>query len=189
MSTALDQFLAAIAEAGLTPPEFITTDGKLHRFSSDGRRCDKAGWYIFHTGDIPAGAFGCWRGGVSETWRADIGRELTAEEIAAHKRKLADAKRKRQEEEKKNRAKARTRAAKIWETAAAAPADHPYLAKKGVRPSRATPSLRRACCSSPRHFRRAAFAPVHRGRRRQELSLRRPGEPLPFHPGRAQRRN
>jgi hypothetical protein len=42
MSTALDQFRAAIAEAGLTPPEFITTDGKLHRFSSDGRRGDKA---------------------------------------------------------------------------------------------------------------------------------------------------
>jgi putative DNA primase/helicase len=134
MSTALDQFLAAIAEAGLTPPEFITTDGKLHRFSSDGRRCDKAGWYIFRTGDIPAGAFGCWRGGVSETWRADIGRELTADEIAAHKRRLADAKRKQEEEEKKNRAKARTRAAKIWESAAAAPADHAYLAKKGVGP-------------------------------------------------------
>jgi putative DNA primase/helicase len=133
-NAALDQFRAAIAEAGLTPPEFITTDGKLHRFSSDGRRCDKAGWYVFHTGDIPAGAFGCWRGGVSETWRADIGRELTADEIAAHKRKMTDAKRKQVEEEKKNRAKARTRAAKIWESAAAAPADHAYLAKKGIGP-------------------------------------------------------
>jgi putative DNA primase/helicase len=47
---------------------------------------------------------------------------------------LADAKRKQEEEEKKNRAKARTRAAKIWESAAAAPADHAYLAKKGVGP-------------------------------------------------------
>ena len=54
-NAALGQFWAAIAEAGLTPPEFITTDGKLQRFSSDGRRCDKAGWYVFHTGDIPAG--------------------------------------------------------------------------------------------------------------------------------------
>jgi putative DNA primase/helicase len=132
MSEALDQFRAAIAKAGLTLPELIAADGKLHRFPSDGRRCDKAGWYIFHTGDIPAGAFGCWRSGVSETWRADIGRELTADEIAAHKRKLAGAKRRREEEEKKNRAKARTGAAKIWESAAAAPADHAYLAKKGV---------------------------------------------------------
>jgi putative DNA primase/helicase len=47
---------------------------------------------------------------------------------------LADAKRKQEEEEKKNRAKARTRAAKIWESAAAAPADHAYLAEKGVGP-------------------------------------------------------
>jgi putative DNA primase/helicase len=83
---------------------------------------------------IPAGAFGCWRGGVSETWRADIGRELTADEIAAHKRKMTDAKRKQEEEKKENRAKARTRAAKIWDGAAAAPADHAYLAKKGVGP-------------------------------------------------------
>ena len=102
-NAALDQFRAAIAEAGLAPPEFITADGKLHRFSSDG-------------------------------WRADIGRELTADEIAAHKRKMTDAKRKQEEEEKKNRAKARTRAAKIWESAAAAPADHAYLAKKGIGP-------------------------------------------------------
>src|ERR1700737_1694356 len=80
-----------------------------------------------------AGAAGR-RGGVSETGRADLGRELTADEIAAHKRRLADAKRKQVEEEKKNRAKARTRAAKIWESAAAAPADHAYLAKKGVGP-------------------------------------------------------
>jgi putative DNA primase/helicase len=131
---ARDQFLAAITEAGLTPPKHIIDDGKLHRFSSNGRRGDDAGWYVFHAGDIPAGAFGCWRGGVAETWRADIGRELTADEIAAHKRRLADAKRKREEEEKKNRAKARAKATKILESAAAAPADHPYLLKKGVGP-------------------------------------------------------
>jgi putative DNA primase/helicase len=47
---------------------------------------------------------------------------------------MADAKRKQEEEEKKNRAKARAKAAKIWESAAAAPADHAYLAKKGVGP-------------------------------------------------------
>jgi hypothetical protein len=47
---------------------------------------------------------------------------------------MTDAKRKQEEEKKKNRAKARTRAAKIWDGAAAAPADHAYLAKKGVGP-------------------------------------------------------
>jgi putative DNA primase/helicase len=135
MSTALDQFLAAIAEAGLTPPEFIATDGGLHRFSSDGRRGDDAGWYVFHAGDIPAGAFGCWRGGVSETWRADVGRELTAEEIAANRRKMDDDKCKRDAAEKKSRDGARVRAAKIWNGAAEAPSDHPYLVRKGVRPN------------------------------------------------------
>ena len=133
MNDIQEQFRDIIRRAGLAPPKHIADDGKLRRFSSNGRRGDKAGWYVFHTGDIPAGAFGCWRGGVSETWRADIGRELTAEEIAAHKRKLADAKRKRQEEEKKNRAKARTRAEKIWNSWLSLPAGS---TSSTLRPSR-----------------------------------------------------
>jgi putative DNA primase/helicase len=55
-----DQFLAAIEQADLVPPKFIKADGKLHRFSSDGKRGDEAGWYVFHTCDIPAGSFGCF---------------------------------------------------------------------------------------------------------------------------------
>jgi phage/plasmid primase-like uncharacterized protein len=109
------------AQAGSALPRHIAADGKLHRFSSDGRRGDDAGWYVFHAGDIPAGAFGCWRGGVSETWRADIGRELTAEEIAANRRKMDDDKCKRDAAEKKSRDGARVRAAKIWNSAAEAP--------------------------------------------------------------------
>jgi putative DNA primase/helicase len=134
MSEAPEQFRAAIEQAGLTPPEFIITDGKLHRFSSDGRRGDNAGWYVFHTGDIPAGAFGCWRSDISGTWRADIGRELTAEENTALKRKAAEDKQNQEAEKKKRQARARERAAKIWDNASDAPADHPYLARKGVGP-------------------------------------------------------
>jgi putative DNA primase/helicase len=70
----VEQFREAIRTAGIEPPDLIKTDGKLHRFSSDGRRGDDAGWYILHAGDIPAGAFGCWRSDIYETWRADIGR-------------------------------------------------------------------------------------------------------------------
>jgi len=128
----MEQFREAMRTAGIEPPDLIKTDGKLHRFSSDGRRGDDAGWYILHAGDIPAGAFGCWRSDIYETWRADIGRELTAEEIAANKRKISEAKRKQEEEKKKSQAKARARAAKIWDSAANAPSNHPYLATKGI---------------------------------------------------------
>jgi putative DNA primase/helicase len=123
----------AIGEAGLEPPVFINPDGRLHRFSSDGRRGDVTGWYIFHSGDVSAGAFGCWRAGISETWRADIGRKLTKEEVAAHRRQMENARHKREAEEKKLKAKACERAAKIWQRAAGAPEDHPYLARKGIK--------------------------------------------------------
>jgi putative DNA primase/helicase len=77
MREAIEQFRAAIHSAGLNPPEVIEPNGKLHRFASNGKPSDDAGWYVFHDDGIPAGAFGDWRDGLSETWRADIGRRLS----------------------------------------------------------------------------------------------------------------
>jgi putative DNA primase/helicase len=111
MTDPLEQFRAAIEDAGLEAPDFIKPDGKLHRFASDGRRSDRAGWYVFYPADVPAGAFGCWRRGVSETWRAELDRKLTKREIAAHKRQMEDARRRREAEERKNRTNARKKAA------------------------------------------------------------------------------
>ncbi|MCA1604763.1 MAG: hypothetical protein LC775_04645, partial [Acidobacteria bacterium] len=73
---AIDLFRAAMRAHGLNPPEIIA-DGRLHRFTSNGRRGDDAGWYLLHGDGIPAGCFGDWRTGFSQTWRADIGRDLT----------------------------------------------------------------------------------------------------------------
>ena len=82
------QFREAIKSAGLVPPEVIQSDGKLHRFASNGDRGDHAGWYTLHSDGIPAGAFGDWRTGISETWQCDIGRTLTPVEEAAHRAKV-----------------------------------------------------------------------------------------------------
>jgi putative DNA primase/helicase len=57
----IDQFRDAIQAAGLTPPEVIDADGKLHRFASNGKRGDTAGWYVLHDDGILAGSFGDWR--------------------------------------------------------------------------------------------------------------------------------
>ena len=78
MREAIEQFRAAIHSAGLHPPEAIEADGKLHRFAANGKRTDDAGWYVLHGDGIPAGAFGDWRSGTTETWRADIGRPQSA---------------------------------------------------------------------------------------------------------------
>jgi len=61
-------FQSAIAAAGLTPPDTIIADGKIQRFSTNGKRGDDAGWYILHLDNIPAGTFGNWREGRTESW-------------------------------------------------------------------------------------------------------------------------
>jgi phage/plasmid primase-like uncharacterized protein len=128
-----EQFRAAIARAGLTPPANIIADGKIHRFSSNGKRHDDAGWYSYHDGKIPAGAFGCWRGDISEKWRADIGRQLTHEEERAHKAFMASLHKEAEEEKARLQAAARKRADLIWRKAKPALDGHPYLALSGVK--------------------------------------------------------
>ncbi|MBM3394475.1 MAG: hypothetical protein FJY37_07575, partial [Betaproteobacteria bacterium] len=77
-----DGFRDAIVASGLTAPDAIEADGKLHRFSSNGKSGDDAGWYVFHIDGIAAGIFGDWRTGMSETWKADAGRKPNKQEAA-----------------------------------------------------------------------------------------------------------
>ena len=132
MLEAIEQFRAAIHSAGLHPPEVIEPDGKLHRFASNGNRSDDAGWYVIHIDGIPAGAFGDWRGGLSETWRADIGRQLSLLEEAGHRNRVEAMRREREAEDTKRKVEAREKAAAIWQAAKPASDDHVYLLKKGI---------------------------------------------------------
>jgi putative DNA primase/helicase len=126
------QFRDAIAQAGLTPPDAIHDDGELHRFASNGKRSDDAGWYVFHGDGIPAGSFGDWRSGISQTWRADIGRKLSPFEAAELSRPAAAAKANREADEARRHAEARESAAATWRAALPARADHPYLTAKRI---------------------------------------------------------
>lgn len=123
----------AMQAAGITPPETIHADGKLQRFASHSRRSNRDGWYVLHLDPLPAGTFGCWRLGLTQEWRADVGRELTQEEQRELQERAAAAKRTREEEEARRHAWAAKRALNIWDAASAAPADHPYLTRKGVQ--------------------------------------------------------
>jgi putative DNA primase/helicase len=129
----LDCFRDAIRSAGLQPPDVIESDGKLHRFSSNGKRGDDAGWYVLHGDGIPAGSFGDWRTGISQSWRADIGRALNPAEESAHQARVEAIRRKRETEEKRCRIEVARKAAMIWKEAQPAPDDHPYLARKGIK--------------------------------------------------------
>jgi putative DNA primase/helicase len=98
MSDPIAQFMGAISAAGVTPPKSILPDGKLHRFASNGDARDKAGWYIFHLDGVPAGAFGDFRSGLDQTWRADIDRKLSPQELADCKARVEHMRRQREAE-------------------------------------------------------------------------------------------
>lgn len=125
------EFRQAIAAAGLAAPDHIEADGKLHRFRTGGS--GTSGFYTLHLDGLPAGHFGDWRSGHAETWRANVGRPLTTAEHRENKARIAVMKTQREAAEAEQRAEARQRAAAIWDAAEAAPADHAYLQRKGVK--------------------------------------------------------
>jgi uncharacterized protein (DUF927 family)/phage/plasmid primase-like uncharacterized protein len=132
--SAIDQFRAAIEAAGLTPPETLEADGALHRFSTNGKRDDDSGFYVFHSDGLPAGMFGCWRAGIRQTWHAESGRTVTPEERRAHRERIEAMRRQRKADEAERQRKAAEWAARLLHEAAPAPADHPYLMRKAVKP-------------------------------------------------------
>jgi putative DNA primase/helicase len=148
-SDAIKQFRDTMRARGIVPPDMIEADSKLHRFSSNGKRGDDAGWYVFHANGIPAGCFGDWRTDINETWRADIGRKLTPAEEADHRANIEAMRRERETEKTLKHAEARYKAAAIWKSAAPARDDHPYLPRKGV-PSVST--LRELHADQPLRF-------------------------------------
>jgi putative DNA primase/helicase len=128
-------FQEAIAAAGLTPPDTIIADGKIHRFATNGKRGDDAGWYILHLDNIPAGIFGSWREGHSQTW-CSIGRTAqTPEQQKQYATLLKSMQNARSRAKKVEHDAAAEMARAIW--AAAAPiedaAAHGYLVKKGIQ--------------------------------------------------------
>jgi len=126
-----DQIRDAMAQAGITPPAAIVIDGSLHRFATHSRGQpghDKPGWYVFFGDGVPAGMYGDWRTGVAQSWRADVGRELTATEQMAVARRQREAR----EARDAKAAQAAETVDVIWSQAGPASDDHPYLARKRV---------------------------------------------------------
>lgn len=136
----IDGFRQAIADAGLPVPDHIEADGQLHRFSTNGKRGDKAGAYVFHLDGVPAGYFECWREGIKQNWSSKNGSKLDAGELRRLKAATEQAKRERD-------AHARDRAviaSQLWEAAQPASPGHPYLQKKGIQ---VPPGIRQASVS------------------------------------------
>lgn len=127
-------FHAEMTKAGLDYSGQIHADGKLHRFRSGDDKDDSA-WYILYPPDpIPAGAFGCWRRGISEKVCLKNGNDLKPndEEWKKVKNRFKEADQQREADEQERHKSAQQRAQIILEKGVPAFADHAYLTKKRV---------------------------------------------------------
>jgi putative DNA primase/helicase len=127
------QLIDAIAYEGINPPSSVTLDGKIHRFRSDASKA-KNGWYIAYSDGRPAGHFGCWRRQIDVSWRAEGGPSMTPAEEIAHAKRMAEMRAIRDAELARQREVVAEVVEQIWSELPEAPADHPYLQRKGVKP-------------------------------------------------------
>lgn len=137
----LAQILDAMRAAGCPPydPSVVSFgpaagSQKLHRYRVDGDKAgSKNGWFVFYEDGIPAGAFGSWKLGISETWCAKRDSELSPAERARRDQHLAAARLAREREHVAVQITARQKATALWEKARdTVAASHPYLIKKQI---------------------------------------------------------
>ncbi|RQS00230.1 DUF927 domain-containing protein [Burkholderia sp. Bp8991] len=137
MSTVISietEFVTAMAAYDLQPTEVIA-DGKLHRFDGpEDKRGKKSAWYVLHGDGIPAGSFGDWKTGVSETWCSKAPNEMTDAERAVNRERIRAIKAAREAEEARDAEAARVAVAEHWEKADGVRGDHGYVLAKRIRP-------------------------------------------------------
>ena len=132
-TTVSEEFRTAIAGAGLPPPDDVIDDGRIHRFSTNGKARDESGWYALHLDGVPAGSFGCWRTGLTQTWCSKSDTDMTATEVQAHRERIKAMQVAREAEQAHRQQQAHESAARRWKAANEATA-HPYLTTKGIKP-------------------------------------------------------
>jgi putative DNA primase/helicase len=116
-------------DAGIDPPGVVIVDGRVHRFDvpGDGPK-KKNGWYVLFD-DPLAGAFGCWKRGIRETWHES--KEFSPEEREAFKRRVFEERSARRIRDEKLKGECRNTAKRIWDGSKPC-ANHPYLTRKGI---------------------------------------------------------
>ena len=131
MTSVLTTFTESLNNAGLLV-ESIQADGKLHRCGTADKPRGKDGAYRIHL-DAPACCWWKnWRTGEEGTLQGKPDKDLTPVERKALRERIAAARKDAEEEQAKRHAAAAKMARIIWEKAAPATKDHPYLQRKQV---------------------------------------------------------
>ncbi len=126
------EFRDAIRAAGLIPPDMIEP-GKFHKFPGEGKGSRNTAAWCKLFPDGMGGIFGDYSTGLSDNWQAKREKPFSASEREAFKRHVAEARKQAEADQKERQAEAANKAAAIWEAAKRAPADHPYLKRKGIK--------------------------------------------------------
>ncbi|MBK1619827.1 hypothetical protein CKO42_15525 [Lamprobacter modestohalophilus] len=130
---ALD-FALAIHAAGLGNPTIIP-DGNVHRFRCDGDKPgSKNGWYALYLDGTPAGVFGSWKLGRTETWCSVSADDQTPQQRADLRALIEQAKRERDQQQRDQYAKAADKAKVILDSTTPADPYHQYLITKQIQP-------------------------------------------------------
>lgn len=133
-SRGIYDFKHAMDLAGLSTFDTVIPDGLLHRFRVQGDKAGSSnGWYVLYGGEIPAGSFGCWKRGISQTWCAKSESVMTTAERQEFSWRMQDARKAREIENMTRKKEAVKKATIIWKAAPIASDNHPYLIKKSVR--------------------------------------------------------
>lgn len=129
----IQQFHLEMQSNGITPPNDIFADGKLHRFYVEGdKKSSKNGWYCLYLDGIPCGVFGSWKKGSYFKWSNKNKNLMTAAERNQQREKIKEACRIRDEMRKKEQDEASLRAENLWHNSRQVNPEHPYLLKKRI---------------------------------------------------------
>lgn len=126
----------AIERSGIAAPNTIVIDGQFHRFSTNGKRGDRAGYYcVWDHGDgFLAWVFGDWRSGVHQNGHSKEGQVLRRAEQAQVNSAIKEANEKAEAERKRKAEQAKAVGNRLLAKAKAPDSDHPYLMAKGIKP-------------------------------------------------------
>ncbi len=128
-----DAFQIAVLTSTGGAPDSIEP-GKLHRFATNGKRGDTAGWALMFD-DCRGGVFGCHRQSIRASWTAAAPSSMTPRERVEHARKVEKAMRERDAALRVERAENARNIAATWAQCVSLTSGDPvalYLARRGL---------------------------------------------------------
>lgn len=126
-----EAFRSALLEAGLQPNE-VAPDGQLLRCPTTEKPHSKNGWHVLYA-DPPAGAFGDWATGLSETWSFG-GETLTGADYNRIRKEIEKQRIEREADIAKQHRQKAEEAQHYLSRLKPAEESNPYLSRKQVKP-------------------------------------------------------